>query len=193
VVKIGFIVEGETEKLLIDSAGFQAFLQSVNLFCVSEAIDAEGNGNLLPHNIEPSRQRLLAAGAEWIFILTDKDDDVCITKTRERITERTNQTTCVAVKQIEAWFLADAELLSNLFKKQFRFELPEIENTPFETFRQLMLEHTGRGIGKRAKTKLASIVLNNGFSLTRAAQHPNCPSATYFLNKLQTIHNSLNR
>jgi hypothetical protein len=184
VVKVGFIVEGETEKLLIDSASFQSLLKSYQLDCVSEAIDAKGNGNLLPHNIEPFRQILLAKNAELIFILTDQDDDVCITKTRRRIIERENQTICIAIKQIEAWFLADGELLTNLFKKQFSFEFPESENVPFETFRKLMLEHTGRGVSKRAKTKLANIVLNNGFSVQRAATHPNCHSAIYFINKL---------
>ncbi len=187
MVKVGFIVEGETEKLLIDSVVFQSFLKSIYLECVSEAIDAKGNGNLLPQNIEPFRQRLLAAKAEWIFILTDQDDDVCITKTRQRITERDNQTICIATQKIEAWFLADSELLGRLFKKKYYFDFPELEKTPFETFRKLMLEHTGRGVSKRAKTILANIVLNNGFSIQRAATHPNCYSVKYFINKLAFV------
>lgn len=187
MVKVGFIVEGETEKLIIDSDHFQALLQSMHLECVNEAIDARGNGNLLPHNIEPFRQRLLAKNAAWIFILTDKDEDVCITQTRNRITERPHQIICIATKKIEAWFLADSELLSTLFKTHFEFESPESENIPFETFRSLLIENTGRGVSKRAKTTLAKIVLSNGFSLQRAATHPNCPSAQYFLDKLKSI------
>ncbi len=187
LVKVGFIVEGETEKLIIDSDGFQKLLVELNLECVSEAIDAGGNGNLLPHNIIPFRETLKDLGAEYIIILTDKDDAVCITQTRQRITEQENQIIIVAVHQIESWFLADTETLSLCTKSNFYFEQPEREIVPFETLGALMIEKTKRGIGNR-KTRFALNYLRNGFSLRRAAQHPNCPSAAYFLNKLSVLN-----
>jgi hypothetical protein len=186
VVKIGFIVEGETEKLLIDSANFQSLLLNLNLECVSEAIDAEGNGNLLPHNIVPFRQILQDQLAEWIIILTDLDTSVSIAETKERITERDKQTIVVAVKMVEAWFLADNELMSQLLKESYFHESPQTEAVPFNTIGQLVFEKTGRGIGTR-KPKFARKVLSMGFSIERAAQHPNCPSAAYLVQTLKQI------
>ena len=45
MVKVGFIVEGETEKLIIDSENFQSLLADLQIARVSEAIDAQGNGS----------------------------------------------------------------------------------------------------------------------------------------------------
>jgi hypothetical protein len=186
VVKVGFIVEGETEKLIIDSDNFQELLTDLKLTCVSEAIDAKGNGNLLPHNIIPFQELLKERGAEHIFILTDRDEDACITITRQQITERENQSIIIAVQQIESWFLADSQTLSIMTEPDFVFEVPESESVPFETIASLILIKKGRGIGTR-KTRFALNYLRNGFSLQRAAQHPNCPSARYFLNKLTQL------
>lgn len=190
MVKVGFIVEGETEKLIIDSEGFQALLTELNIECVSEAINASGNGNLLPHNIIPFRETLKDLGAEYIIILTDKDNDTCITMTRQRVTEREKQIIIVAVQQIESWFLADSQTLSIMTEPDFVFELPESESVPFETIGNLILTKKGRGIGTR-KTRFALNFLRNGFSLQRAAQHANCQSAAYFLNKLHSLNHNI--
>lgn len=190
MVKVGFIVEGETEKLIIDSEGFQALLAELNIECVSEAINASGNGNLLPHNIIPFRETLKDLEAEYIIILTDKDNDACITMTRQRVTERENQIIIVAVQQIESWFLADSHTLSTMTEPDFVFEFPESESVPFETIGNLIVTKTGRGIGTR-KTRFALNFLRNGFSFQRAAQHPNCHSAAYFLNKLHSLNHNI--
>jgi predicted regulator of Ras-like GTPase activity (Roadblock/LC7/MglB family) len=47
MVKVGFICEGETEKLIIESEAFKILLLKAGLQLIL-AIDAEGNGNLLP-------------------------------------------------------------------------------------------------------------------------------------------------
>lgn len=187
MVKIGFIVEGETESLILFSNNFKTILKDLNLFSVG-VINAGGNKNLLPHNIAIHQTNLIELGASLIVILTDLDDDQCITKTKERITERENQIIIVAVKQIEAWFLADSILLTELFGQNFQFELPEIELIPFETLRKLMIKHRGRGLPK--KVPMALKMLNAGFSIQNAANHPNCPSAKYFLKQLQSIANN---
>jgi hypothetical protein len=187
VVKVGFIVEGETESLLLFSDNFKAILRELNLDSVG-VVNAGGNKNLLPHNIAIHQTNLIELGASIIVILTDLDDDQCITKTKERITEKENQIIIVAVKQIEAWFLADSILLTELFGQTFQFENPEIESTPFETLRKLMIKHRGRGLPKKVPMTLKMI--DNGFSIQNAANHPNCQSAKYFLTKLQSIVNN---
>lgn len=102
MVKIGFICEGRTEKNIVESDSFQKWLCLNGFDCSLPVIDAKGNGNLLPHKIEALRQELLDRGVHKIVILTDLDVDSCITLTRQRITERTDQLIIVAVKQIEA-------------------------------------------------------------------------------------------
>ena len=68
MVKIGFICEGVTEQILLQSDSFKQFLQSINLESVL-VIDAKGAGNLLPHNISGYVARLEKEEAEQILIL----------------------------------------------------------------------------------------------------------------------------
>ncbi|WP_338876617.1 hypothetical protein WBJ53_13265 [Spirosoma sp. SC4-14] len=160
-------------------------LQKAGLQCIFPVEDADGNGNLLPHNLGEKRETLKKAGADAVVILTDLDEDSCITRTRQRIGDFPNQHIIVAIREAEAWFLADSATLSALLGKTAYFEYPEQEPEPFETIRRLFLKETGRGVG--TKPILARRMLKYGFTVEKAAQHPNCPSAHYFLTKLQTI------
>ncbi len=185
MVKVGFICEGKTEKKIIESVIFQEWLIKNDIQCINPVFDAEGNGNLLPNNIRLIREELIKNGAQQIIILTDLDDDVCITLTKQRITHLDNQIVLIAVKKIEAWFLADHKTISQLVNSHVIVDLPEASDNPFETIQQLFLEKTGRGIG--TQPMLARRMIKYGFSVEKAAQHPNCPSANYFLTKLQSL------
>ena len=184
MVKVGFICEGFTEEFILQSDNFHVILKTLNLESV-EIINVKGNKNLLPHNISKFREQLIELGASVIIILTDLDEDECITKTKLRITEQSNQIIIIAVKQVESWFLADSILLTKLLGEPFKFDFPENEEIPFETLRNLLIKFKGRGIP--AKVPMARKMLNNGFSIQNAANHPNCQSAKYFLTKLQSI------
>ncbi len=186
MVKLGFICEGETEKIIVESGSFKELLAENNCSLV-KAFDATGNGNLLPKNIAAMINNLMEEGAEKIFILTDLDKDECITKTKERIDAPAEIITIVAVKQVESWFLADSNTLSVLLNETgFTFDHPEDEFVPRDTIQQLFLQKTSSGIGG-SKPRFAIKMVNNGFSVKNAAAHPNCPSASYFLAKLQSL------
>lgn len=182
MVKVGFICEGDTEKILVESASFKSILKDNNLEFV-KAFDATGNGNLLPENITPMINNLFEEGVQKIFIITDLDEDACITKTKARINAPEETVVIVAVKKIEAWFLADTKTLSSLFKENFSFLHPQTETDPRQVLKDLFIQKTGRGIGD-SKPKFAFKMVNNGFSLLNAAQHPSCHSAKYFVQKL---------
>jgi hypothetical protein len=184
MVKVGFICEGETEKIIIESADFKNILASNNLQLV-KAIDATGNGNLLPKNIAPFIEILKDDGAEKIFILTDLDKDLCITKTKERINAPEPVIVIIAVKQIEAWFLADSFTLSKIFKKEFYFEYPEAENNPREKLRAVFMNEIKKGFGD-GKPRFAKWIVKEGFSVLNSAAHTNCNSAKYLLDKLKS-------
>lgn len=192
MVKIGFICEGVTEQILLQSGSFKQFLQSINLESVL-VIDAKGAGNLLPHNISGYVTRLEKEGAEKIVILTDLDNDICITQTKQRIGGRSKDTVIIAVKAIESWFLASTSALSALIRQPgFVFQTPEGEAQPFETINNLMVQYLGRGIGKGTggKVRLITRLLSYGLDITQAAAHPNCASAQYFVTKLREIGSS---
>ena len=189
MVKIGFICEGDTELILLLSKSFQDFLSSINLLAVN-VINACGSGNLLPHNIGGYIESLEKAGAEVVVILTDLDDDICITRTKARIKPREKDVVVIAVKKIEAWFLANDIAMRSLLKNgQFSFNAPEGVANPYETINELLLKYTGRGIGRTSsgKIRLVTRLIYLGFDLQNSANHPQCFSAKYFLNKLQEI------
>lgn len=185
MVKVGFIGEGKTEQLVLQSPSFKSWLYRHGIELVGEVIDARGSGNLLPNRIEPLRAELFGYEAEKIVILTDLDTDPSVTVTQERIGQYDRQVVLVAVQKIEAWFLADTQLICQMTNATVFIEKPELVNDPFEMIRQIFIEKTGKGIG--TKPILARRMIKYGFTIENAAQHPNCPSAHYFLTTLKTL------
>ena len=184
MVKLGFIGEGAVEKRILESPPFKDYMRSRNIDFVLDVEDANGNGNLLPHNIEAFKKILENKGATSIVILTDLDEDTCITSTKNRIGPAQNHLVVVSVKEIEAWFLADEVAMKSFLKdNDYLVEKPQQIANPFEQIRQLRVKKIGRGIG--SKMLLAKQMIDNhNFSILRAAQHPGCPSAKYFLEKI---------
>ena len=190
MVKVGFICEGATERILLSSVSFGQFLTSLGIQFVDEIIDAEGCGNLLPHNIEAYILRLETKGANKIILLRDMDNYPCFTSIKDHLKARKQDVVVIAVKAIESWFLANTNIMRLLLNKpDFYLDYPENENVPFETINQLLVENKGRGIGKKksGKQNLANKVLSLGFSIQDSASHPNCPSAKYFVDKLSLL------
>lgn len=185
MVKVGFICEGETEKIILDSENFVSVLAENNCSLI-KTINASGNGNLLPKNIGPFIQNLKDEGAEKIFILSDLDNDQCITKTKARISAPADIIVIISLKQVESWFLADNITLSRFFDKEIQFDFPENEADPRNALKHLFLHETGRGIGE-SKPKLAKRFITEGFSVLNAANHPNCSSVKYLIDKITAL------
>jgi hypothetical protein len=186
MVNIGFICEGETEKLIVESEKFQEQLRQLELNCV-KVVDAEGNGNLLPKNLANHLHTMQRYGAEKVVILSDLDTETCISATKDRIgSAALISSVIIAVKAIEAWFLADSFTLSAIFKKEYHFQNPETPINPFEEIRTVFRAETNRGPGT-SKLVLAKKMIDNGFSVIKAAQHEQCNSARYFILKLQEL------
>ncbi len=186
MVKLGFIVEGDTEKIILEKSDFFLYMDSLNVAYVPEVIDANGNSNLLPHNIVPHTQTLEDKGATVIFILTDLDEDECITHTKERIDPLPHQIVTVSTKAIEAWFLSDTKAMCSFLKApDFTYQNPEGVLSSFDEIRAIRMEKNDRGIG--SKPILAQLMIRSNFSIQRAAQHPNCNGAKYFLQKITEV------
>lgn len=185
VVKLGFIVEGASEKAILKSSMFHSLMGRLGLAYVENVIDAKGGGKLLPQHLEDQIERLQAEGATQIIILTDQEDAPCITSVKERINPDGHHIVVVAVKAIEAWLLADSKAVSTYFGTKFSCENPESFDKPFLYLKEEKLKLTNRGVSD--KGQLCSRILASGFSLEAAADHPNCPSAKYFLDKLKSL------
>ncbi len=194
MVKIGIIVEGDSEKIILDSPTFQSFLHENDLELVDEIVSIEGKSNLKPdaQKVNSKAQILFDEGAEWLVILRDMDAALSFEEVAKEVFQTPVTKLCLTVKQSEAWYLADSIAMQKLLRldDDFLCDYPEEAPVPGQIINELSLQHTGRGLGwntKSAKVKLAKRILVNGFSIEKAAEHPNCPSARYFLTTLQTL------
>lgn len=180
MVKIGFIVEGKCEKIVVESETFKNLLQKNGFELIEPVIDANGAGNLLPENIEPFIDVLETMEAERLYILTDSDG-LPIKEVKERIRHTKIAAYFIAVKAIEAWFLADTQAMKKFLQLEyFRGEnFPEeTQKMPWDRISEIARETgsvKGRGTNKVAFTK--RMIKHWGFSIENAAKHPNCPSA----------------
>ncbi|WP_186685604.1 hypothetical protein [Pseudomonas vanderleydeniana] len=187
MVKAGFIVEGASERIVVESQAFRALLQSCGYELVTPVVDANGGGNLLPHNIEAFLDRLDEAGAEEVFILTDLEDELHVRTVRDRVAHQRVRFAFVAVKALEAWFLADTQAMNAWLKTDDFFEdTPEqTAEKPWERVKQVAAERGARGPGNKvAFAKKA--VTHWGFSVEHSSAHPSCPSARELIEFLRS-------
>lgn len=105
MVKIGFIVEGDTESIIVNSPAFIAFLRTNNFELVTPVIDAKGGGNLLPKYVDNFVARLRNVGAERICILTDLEDAASVADVRARIAIKMSTSRLSQSKQLRLGFL----------------------------------------------------------------------------------------
>jgi hypothetical protein len=186
MVNIAFICEDDAGKKIIESADFAQILQQNKVRLVSPVFNAKGKGNLTEENVRGLVNSALDNGATHIFLLTDMDLDACITITRQKLIQDPVCQIIVCKKAVEAWFLADSGAMSSLLNRKEHIEFPESPDIPFDTINQLHRDaFNGRGISKAILP--IKMIRNAGFSITHAANHPNCPSASYFLQKLQFL------
>lgn len=181
MVKLGIICEGESEKIIFDSPDFKALISSYQIELV-DVVVAGGKTQYRADFLPKHRQILLDKGAERIIALVDLDDDQCITLTKQTVPSFDDQTVVVAVKEFENWYLADTVAMGTFTGTHQPVEKPEVYMEPLDEIIRLF--------GKRfpkSKPKLANSMKRCGFTIERAAKHPNCPSARYFLDKLQTL------
>jgi hypothetical protein len=190
VIKIGFIVEGICEKLLVESANFQTWANKQSLEICTPVINAGGGGNLCTKNIEPFINKCrIEANPDKIVVLTDLECEPCVTATKARIGLSSVDQIIVAKKALEAWFLADPVAMRRWLKNEdFPGEtMPEqTPDMPWEHLKEIAKHHHPKklGPGRKKKAFAKKMIEQFGFSIERAANHPNCPSARYFLYKL---------
>jgi hypothetical protein len=193
LVKIGFIVEGPSDAKIIRSPGFLQLLQQHGLELV-DVIVPEGKSHFfhpkadfeqIQTKVDSYIKRLKSKGANVTIFWVDQDDEPCYTAVKSKIPHQETSLILICKRTLEAWYIADSTAMSSLLGELYHFAEPETLPNPFETIRTLLKAKLDRGIGD--KIILANKILSHGFSITNAAAHPNCPSARYFIAKLQSL------
>lgn len=187
MVSVGFIVEGETEKQLLESEMFRQWLAQQGLTIAGNVVDAKGSGNLLPENLNCYVQVLASKSADKIVVLTDLEREPLVERVRARIGAHPRiEVVFVAVKAIESWFLADSDALSRWLHASHREEFPEATSAmPWDRLRELAALYNVRGTGPSKPVFAKRFLAHCAFDLERAAQHLNCPSAREFVETLK--------
>jgi hypothetical protein len=193
MIRIGFVVEGICEKLFIESANFQTWASQHGLEIAYPVINAGGNGNLCTQNIKPFLEKChFEAKPDKIFVLTDLECEPCVSATKARIGHDQVSQIFVTKKALEAWFLADTLAMRRWLKNEdFPGEtMPEqTSDMPWERLKEIAASYHKKklGPGRKKKPFAQKMIAQFDFSIERAANHPNCPSAKYFLDKLQNL------
>jgi hypothetical protein len=186
VVTLGFIVEGGSEKIILESPAFREYMQKNGFAFIPDVIDIEGGGKLLPEHREESVQILKDKGATHILILADLEDAPCITSVIEKIAPGENQDVVISKKTLEAWYLADTAALHRfLGSTEYSCEYPESYLPALEEIKRVRLLINKQGVSN--KKILARKMLKSQFTIENAAAHQNCPSAKYFLQKIKAL------
>lgn len=189
MVRVAFIVEGASEKMLIESKGFRDWATQIGVVVCDPVIDAKGGGNLLPQNVEPMIDQVKRSKPDRIVILTDLEHESTVEAVRTRIGARHTDDIFVAVKALEAWFLADTGALRHWLKVPDIYEeFPErTPAMPWGRLVELANSYGSRGPGPSKPKFARKYIGTHGFEVFNAAQHPNCPSAQLFCRGLVSL------
>lgn len=194
MVTVGFVVEGASEKRLVESELFQQWLrEDCNLEVVDPVVDAAGSGNMCSHNIGVLVKNLRTeAKPDKVVVLADLDPETCapcVQARKEIIGSQDIDLIAIAKKALESWFLADTEAMRRWLGDDIFYEAaPEtLAGMPWDRLKEL-----GRKSGQGPGTKSSfsrKFVLRYEFDVRRAAQHAQCPSADYFVKRLCALGN----
>lgn len=190
MVTVGFVVEGPSDKKLVESELFQTWLrEDCGLDVASPIMNAGGKGQMCSRKIIEHVEKLrIQANPDKVVVLADLDPErcaPCITKRKEIIGNAGIDLIVIARKALESWFLADTEAMrrwtgNDGFQEHRPETLPEM---PWDRLKEIG-RHTGRGPGANKILFARKFIGHHGFDVRRAAGHPACPSARYFVERL---------
>ena len=190
MVTVGFVVEGASEKRLVENELFRKWLrEDCNLEVIDPVVDAAGSGNMCSRNIGDFVKNLrTTASPDKVVVLADLDPETCapcVQARKEIIGSRGIDLVAIAKKAMESWFLADTEAMRQWLGDSAFCEVdPETAaGMPWDRLKELR-DAKGRGPGKNRLVFARKFIRDHGFDVRRAAQHLNCPSARYFVERL---------
>lgn len=192
MVKIGFIVEGETEEYILKHSNtLHQYLFDLGYDLNQDAVISIG-GKSKFKNIEIMEQKinsLKILKVEKIFILLDSDDELpkSVSDSLMNLYSKQNpdgnyfindiEFIFVAVKEVENWYLADSEAMRKwLSDDSFKEDDPESIDKAWDYLKTISQNNRGA-----SKPLFAKKMLKLGFAIENSAKHPNCSSAKEFI------------
>lgn len=193
MVKVGFIVEGTSDFIILKSDRFQNLLKyEIEIETDESLINIARSRSKLKKNFVSLVRNLQKQNVDYIFTLVDQDDkeerrknrgyrppDCPIVVVNEIQNFRDNRnyifqenSFVIMTREMEAWFLADANLNLNY------------DGNPEEILNPSDI--VGEQLGTSSHVKIAN-KLKDRFSLVRSSE--NSRSAKRFLDKLKEIAN----
>lgn len=189
MVRLGFIVEGETEKIICESENFKSWLLSLNIELVLPVIDAKGGGNLLPHNIETLINVLKGKNVDQIVVLTDIESEPDIITVKRRISSSELHDVFVTLKAIESWFLASTPALRGWLREaEYYVDDPEdLSMLPWDRLKDITRQLGKEGPGPSKPMFARKMIERFGFDILDVLAHEKCSSIKYIQKKLKDI------
>lgn len=182
MVTVGFVVEGPSDKKLVESESFQRWMPAATANCSSRKITAFVD-----------KLKIQAKNPDKVIVLADLDPDrcaPCISKRKEIIGNDGIDLIVIARKALESWFLADTEAMRRWTgNKGFYEDQPEtLSGIPWDRLKEIGRDRDrGRGPGASKIIFARKFIRHQGFDVRRAAEHPACPSARYFVERLRAL------
>lgn len=184
---LGFIVDGPSDKIVLESDSFSAWLDDRcmqrrdPIVVVRGQMRGDGIGEL------SKLLRKQGGDIDYVVQLTDLDPDAgvpCISARRAFVESPEVDLVVVAKKAIESWFLADSDAMRKWTKDPTFFENDpeETPGMPWERLKEIGVR-AGRGPGNKVSFA-KRFVRRHRFSIMAAAAHRRCPSAQYFVERL---------
>ena len=187
MVTVGFIVDGPSDKIVVESQEFAVWLGKRGLRRGKPVVAAGGQprGERIGQLAKLLRKQ--AGDLDRVVVLTDLDPDAaipCISARRAFAQAAEVDLVVVAKKAIESWFLADSMAMRKWsgdpdFVEEYPEETPGM---PWDRLKEIGVS-AGRGPGSKVSFA-KKMVRQHGFSIASAAKHPNCPSAQYFVGRV---------
>ena len=192
-MRVGFVVEGDSEKVFVESRTFRQWLKEQGMNLVDPVAVAGGQGKM-EWRSDRGGIGLVAllkrqvGNLDRVVVLADLDPSLavpCITARKNRIDSQAADLVVVARKALESWFLADTETMRRWTRDDSYFEKhPEYtDGMPWDRIKEV-----GRVRRGRSKVRFARRLIDeHGFDVVRAAEHPGCPTARYFVERVSAL------
>ncbi len=183
MVRIGFIYDGETERVILNSKMFKDFLGKYNF-------ELAGMRKYVGGKIARDTNMLIERNkAEKVIIIKDleqlADEEALLKELKKKEDLPDSNILVVVVKRmIEAWFLADNETVGKILRKNVKpFNNPENEINPHKTLQNKL----GKQYQDLGKPAIAKLFIRHGFTIENAAKHNQCHSAKEFIKTIENL------
>lgn len=192
MVSVGFVVEGKTEEKIFSSRQFALWAREECRIEVAYVVSLRGNANMVAGRLDTFVEGLrVEVEPDKLVVVADLDPSPevpCIAGRKALIGSHSIDLIIVATPSIESWFLADTIAMRKWSGDDTFFEkFPEqLVPAPWERLKGLRTEQD-RGPGSSKPIFARKFIQQYGFSLTRAATHPACPSAAYAVARLKSL------